>query len=231
MSEGLLSYFILKSCALSRDDRRQILLANKNAYARAGIVQALRISFHDMHEREKDRTWKPEARKGQGRFATRRSYAVHESDGNYDDGEDAYSQEDQGEDYADFEDEEAYIAGENDKIEEASDAGASNDDEVFDAYAAKSKVKQSYQDARKKLRDIQRSRGFFKSDGGGDRRKQIEQEKSIPGALLATELDIGQEIQHVLVQESQVLNVVQRARARAVVEAVQARVDLSELRT
>ena len=177
MSEDLLSYFILKGCALSRDDRRQILLANKNAYVRAGIEQALRISFHDMHEREKDRGWKPEARKGQGRFATRRSYAVHDSDENYDDGDDAYYQEDQGDDYENLEDEEAYIAGENDLIEEASDAGASNDDEVFDAYAAMSKVKQSYQDARKKLRDIQRSRGFFKSDGGGDRQKQIEQEK------------------------------------------------------
>ncbi len=62
-------------------------------------------------------------------------------------------------------------------------------------------------------------------------RSRLSRKRSIPGALLATEFDIGQEIQHVLVQESQVLNVVQRARAGAVVEAVQARVDLSDLRT
>ncbi len=178
MSEDLLSYFILKGCSLSQDDRRQILLANKNAYVLKGIEQALRISFHDMHEREKDRGWKPEHRKGQGRFAARRSYAVHDEEEDHDGDENVYYQEEQdGEPDGDFPDEEAYVAGELGDAWEASDVGASDDDEVFEAYSAMSKVKQTYQDARKKLRDVQRSRGFFKTDGGGDRQKQIEQEK------------------------------------------------------
>ena len=59
MSEDLLSYFVVKGCHLSRKDRRSILLANKNAYERKGIEQALRVSFHDLHEREKN-TWRTE---------------------------------------------------------------------------------------------------------------------------------------------------------------------------
>lgn len=53
MSEDLLSYFVLKGCSLSREDRRAILLANQNAYERKGIMQSLRVSFHDLHERER----------------------------------------------------------------------------------------------------------------------------------------------------------------------------------
>lgn len=57
MSKDLLSYFVLKGCNLSREDRRSILLANKSTYDQAGIEQSLRVSFHDLHEREKQSGW------------------------------------------------------------------------------------------------------------------------------------------------------------------------------
>ena len=57
MSDDLLTYFILKGSGLSREDRRSILLANKNTYDKKGVEQALRVSYHDLHDREK-RNWK-----------------------------------------------------------------------------------------------------------------------------------------------------------------------------
>ena len=55
MSEDLQAYFLLRGCNLSRDDRRSILLANRSSYTGTGIEQALRISFHDQHEKERYR--------------------------------------------------------------------------------------------------------------------------------------------------------------------------------
>ena len=53
MSEDLLAYFTLKNVNLGKDDKRQILLANQSAYSLEGIEKALRVSFYDVHEREK----------------------------------------------------------------------------------------------------------------------------------------------------------------------------------
>lgn len=55
MSEDLQAYFLLRGANLSREDRRAILLANKSSYTQAGIETALKISYHDLHEREKSR--------------------------------------------------------------------------------------------------------------------------------------------------------------------------------
>ena len=181
MSEDLLSYFLLKGCHLSREDRRAILLANKNAYERKGIEQSLRVSFHDLHEREKT-SWRPEPRRQPGRFP-RRGYAVQDEDvtepeeafyGEYDE----YGEENgeyEGEDW----EEEAMQVQEEDQYEEKSDCGASQDGDVGEAYAVMNKNRSSYQEARRKLRDVQKSRGFYKASGGGDERRQlIEREKS-----------------------------------------------------
>lgn len=89
MSEDLLSYFILKGCSLSREDRRSILLANQNAYTRTGIEQALRVSYHDLHERERAHHSRPDPRKTWGKPA-RRGYAAHTEEEDDDDGEQGY---------------------------------------------------------------------------------------------------------------------------------------------
>ena len=62
--------------------------------------------------------------------------------------------------------------------EENSDAGASQDDEVYEAFVAMDKMRKGYKDQRKKLRDIQKSRGFFKGKLTLEERKQaIKKEK------------------------------------------------------
>ena len=44
------------------------------------------------------------------------------------------------------------------------DLAASGDDEVYKAYAAMSKQRGSYQDSQRRLREVQKSRGFFKGE-------------------------------------------------------------------
>ena len=178
MSEDLLSYFILKGSNLSREDRRSVLLANKSTYTREGIEQALRISFHDLHEREKSQSWRQDTRKGFGK-GQRRSYAAHEEDEEFADeafeaGEDWQEQDDE-----DWQDEAALQAGEEGEegAEVQSDHGASEDGEVYEAYMAMNKFRSGYKDARKKLRDVQKARGFFKPDAQKDRQQQIDREK------------------------------------------------------
>lgn len=179
MSEDLLSYHLLKGCSLSRDDRRAILLANKSSYTRAGIEQALRISYHDLHEREKTSHWKNEKNyRGGGHH--RRSYAVHEEDGRgLEESEAVYEIEDDAEDYehGEQEEEEAYEVGEARSDGQVSDAGASNDGEIYEAYAAMNQVRQGYREARKKLRDVQKARGFYKGPRDDRRQTTVEQEK------------------------------------------------------
>lgn len=178
MSEDLLSYHLLKGCSLSRDDRRSILLANKSSYTRAGIEQALRISYHDLHEREKTNSWKDgKGHRGGGHH--RRSYAVHEDDGRSPEAvELAYEIDDEGEDYDYGEEaEEAYEVEEARSDDQVSDAGASNDGEIYDAYAAMHQVRQGYREARKKLRDVQKARGFYKGPKDDRRKSTVEQEK------------------------------------------------------
>ena len=82
MSEDLLSYFILKQCNLSREDRRQILLANSSSYSLAGIEQAMRVSFYDIHEKEKIQKPSWDSRSGKSSGKSRRGYGhyVEEKD-------------------------------------------------------------------------------------------------------------------------------------------------------
>ena len=63
MSEDLLAYFVLKNGNLSRDDKRSILLSNQSNYFLSGIEQSLRVSFYDIHEREKNlaKEWRTRA--------------------------------------------------------------------------------------------------------------------------------------------------------------------------
>ena len=86
--------------------------------------------------------------------------------------------------------EEAYAVGDEDQWDgetdnmEQSDYGASGDDDVYQAYAAMDQQRKSYRDSRKKLKDIQNARGFYKNDGKGsglqarEQAKQQERERS-----------------------------------------------------
>ena len=151
MSEDLLAYFVLKNGNLSRDDKRSILLSNQSNYFLSGIEQSLRVSCYDIHEREKNlaKEWRgqgPPRRRGKG--GGRRSYAhmaeVESSDADTVE-QDEDMNDDGGHDFA------VEADSENDE-QSVSDAGASNDDDIFNAYA-------TYKESRQKLKEIQRNRG------------------------------------------------------------------------
>ncbi|CAE7262954.1 GIP [Symbiodinium sp. CCMP2456] len=165
---------------LPRDDRRQILLACQSSYSEEAIEKALRVSYYDYHEKERTTTrdWHgPPRRSGKG-FPSQKGQrkphyanAVLEEDM---DPEDQDADEHEPEDYPN----EVFAAtggtddGEED--EHFSDAGASGDDEIYEAFA-------SYQESRKKLREVQKARGFLKGKGGGspdDRKAAIAREKA-----------------------------------------------------
>eukprot|EP00435_Cladocopium_sp_Y103_P033927 s248_g8.t1 len=191
MSEDLRAYFLLKHVGLSREDRRTVLLANQSKYTMEGIERALRTSFYDLHEKERQRDQSGLAR-GYGRKGGRsmRSYAVTSEDAA---SWTAISEETEGADYEDDGTEDAYAVGDDAEDrddwetdgQEQSDYGASGDDDVFQAYAAMDQQRRSYRDSRKKLKDIQKARGFYKSDGGKgsgsqgrEHAKQLERERS-----------------------------------------------------
>ena len=82
--------------------------------------------------------------------------------------------------------EETTAVGADDASWNGSDAGASEDDEVYQAYTVMHQQRRSYTESRKKLKEIQKSRGFYKTDSKGqfDRQaaKQQEKERSRCGA-------------------------------------------------
>ena len=62
---------------------------------------------------------------------------------------------------------------------EQSDQGASEDDEIYEAYATMDKQRRGYRESRKKLKEIQKSRGFFKGELTLEERKvAVQKEKS-----------------------------------------------------
>ena len=115
MSEDLQAYFLLRGCNLSRDDRRAILLANRSSYTGTGIEQALRISFHDQHEKERYRASEDRSPKRKGHGKGKRSYANAVED--YEQWADEWNEEDEEQDYA------------NEAYEQATEESAWHDDE------------------------------------------------------------------------------------------------------
>ena len=181
MSGDLQAYFLLRGCQLNREDRRAILLANQSAYTEAGIEQALRISFHDLHEKERYRQQDDRSPKRKGYGKGKRSYA-HAVEEQQDAWQDDWKEEDgYEEEYAD-EAQDAYEATEAtswQEEEQPSDQGASNDDDINEAYAAMDRFRKTYKDQRKKLKDLQKSRGFFRGEFTmEERNKQIAEEKT-----------------------------------------------------
>ncbi|CAE7547722.1 GIP [Symbiodinium pilosum] len=145
MSDSLQAYFLLENVGLSRDDRRQILPANQSNYSVEGIEKALRVSFYDIHDRERGAGHREQAggkRSGKG---FRKHYA-HVAQGESD-GSGHKDEDDAAEDDAAY----AIVAGEGETHEGTggSDIGASEDDEIYDAFSA-------YQESRRKLKDFQK---------------------------------------------------------------------------
>lgn len=189
MSDDLLAYFLLKNVGLSREDRRAVLLANQSTYSMEGIEKALRTSYFDLHEREARRDANGQNSKFAGKKGSQKggryySNAVTEDT--------AFEASDQLEYDEISEDDEAFAVeevAEYDQATEAadddgfvSDVGASADDEVYEAYAAMDQQRRSYRDSRRKLKEIQKNRGFYKTDVKGDvntdRHAARQQEKS-----------------------------------------------------
>ncbi|CAK9062808.1 unnamed protein product [Durusdinium trenchii] len=181
MSPDLLAYFILKQCNLSKEDRRQILLANNSSYDLDGIERAMRVSFFDIHEREKVMKPSWDARsKGQGK---RKQYAhmADEYDILKDDPIEEFDDDPENEDaleYANQVEDEPEIEFDDGEPDLQSDAGASNDEEIFNAYTTMDKQRRSYKDSRKRLREIQKNRGFYKQGDPSERAAAIEKEKA-----------------------------------------------------
>ena len=177
MSEELQTYFLLKNIGLSREDKRQILLANQSSYTMEDVEKALRVSFFDVHERER-REWQGNSRqpKGNPKGIGRRNYA-HLADAEPEH-EDLFEEPDaSGYDEGSLEDYAHAVVDEGAEAEgDISDAGASGDEEVFEAYA-------SYKESRQKLKDLQRSRGFLRPREGGnnmteEKKQAIAREKA-----------------------------------------------------
>ena len=178
MSEDLLAYFLLKNVNLTREEKRQVLLANQSDYSLAGFEKALRVSFFDIHEREKSKEWAQPGTKRGPKGNGKKFYAHAVDEGHhspeYEDqsGEDEYPEgtEDFYANAADGED-----AADEGEAQDYSDAGASDDEDVFQAYS-------TYRESRKKLKEIQKSRGFHRpkpaSTTPEQRKAAIEKEKA-----------------------------------------------------
>jgi len=178
MSEDLKAYFLLKNVNLGRDEKRQILLSNQSNYTMEGFEKALRVTYYDIHEREKASHGTGYHGKGRGAHRGGKGFSnavYEESRSEAQEGFEAFEEEG---------DEEAYEAmGQEEDPSEPeslpSDAGASGDDDVYEAFAAMDKQRRSYKESRAKLREVQKNRGFYKGGGKGDadRQKMIEKEK------------------------------------------------------
>eukprot|EP00439_Symbiodinium_sp_Y106_P051141 s6716_g6.t2 len=175
MTDDLLAYFLLRGVNLSKEEKRSILLANQSDYSSAGIEKALRVSFFDVHEKERSRDWGPGARKPKG-LGKRPQYAHAVEETTQDEDDDWECENETDDFYANAAAEEEEGEGPEAEAEaepsEQSDLGASGDDLVYQAYA-------SYKESRKKLREVQKARGFTKprSQHGDDRRQALEREK------------------------------------------------------
>ena len=202
MSPDLLAYFILKQSGLSKDDRRQILLSTGSKYDLDSIESAMRVSYYDIHEREKSR-FPENPRKGHGKGKKHYAHMVEdenapdddvaskfEADSVYDQAS-AYDQASEYDQSHDYEAEHGYEAVADESP--ASDMGASEDEEVYQAFATMDKQRRSYKESRKRLREVQKQRGFFKGELTFEQRKaavakEKERTQHVGG------LDIGQAI-------------------------------------
>lgn len=169
MSSDLLADFVLKHSGRSKDDRRQILVNTGSNYHPDSIEKAMRVSFHDYHEREK--ASKPDDRKPKGYGKGKRYYAHMVDDEEALDEEDvpeydpgsAYAQMDEYDSIAEYDQASEYDktsacdqGGQTESCDAdpPSDFGASGDDEVFQAFATMDRQRKTYQDSRRRHREV-----------------------------------------------------------------------------
>ena len=152
LSDDLYAYFLLEGARLSDDQQRLVCMVADNEYETRSFEKTLKTNFHDVHtsERQGDGPRKfgfggaPKGKdsKGKGKGKDRNK-------GYYQ--EEAEDQEDEAY-YTDGDDNEEAEA------EQVSDVGASEDEEIYEAYTA-------YDKARQKVKTLQTQRGFFKAEG------------------------------------------------------------------
>ena len=192
MSDDLLAYFILKQCGLGRDERRQILLNSGSSYDLDSIERAMRVSFHDIHERERQKNFDDRRPKGSGKSRKHFAHLVEEDEVHAEidalenerasayesvheyehaSGYDKVTEYDKVLEYDEGTNYEHGYGANDEPDEEPSDFGASGDDEIYAAFATMDKQRNTYQESRKRLRDIQRQRGFFKGELTFEQRK------------------------------------------------------------
>ena len=162
LSEDLMAYFLLDGSGLTEDQKRSIVMNSGSEYKLEKFQHMLRVNFHDIHEKEKRTAPTPQQNKYGGHNKWNKGHR-----GKANATEDHEDSEISDEDFD--EEEQANAADDQDEI--GSDAGASNDDEVFEAYS-------TYEAARKKLKDTQKQRGFFKGEVTFEERQEaIKEEK------------------------------------------------------
>ena len=87
--------------------------------------------------------------------------------------------------------EEALAGGDGESEEGFSEDGASQDPEVQQAYAIMNKQRQGYKEARRRLREVQKSRGFFRPGQSEERKKAIEREKATSRCSAIQQVSFG----------------------------------------
>ena len=134
-----MAYFLLDGASLSEEKKRGIVLDSGSPYDVPAFQHAMKVNYHDIHEKERARRSAQPHHSG-GKFSKRpfhkRRGHAHQAEGDEDE---------EGEEELDAEEDAAYENEEEGTDEAPSDCGASGDDEVFEAYS-------TYKQARRKLK-------------------------------------------------------------------------------
>ncbi|CAK0892878.1 unnamed protein product [Prorocentrum cordatum] len=160
LSDDLMAYFLLDGAGLSEDQKRRIVMNSGSECKLEAFQHALRVNLYDVHEKER----RNPQRRHQHRQISQKWNKGHRGKANQvEDHEES--------DISDEEFDEEEQANAVDEADDNSDAGASNDDEVYEACSA-------YEAARKKLKDTQKQGGFFKGEVAFEERQEaIKEEK------------------------------------------------------
>ena len=170
LSDDLYAYFLLEGALLTDDQKRLIIMCANNQYETVLFEKTLETNYHDLHlsEQRTSRFEKAQApgagksagksgKKGGGKKGGRGPGKAYFTDYDPDGAHESYEYEEDEEECDVCDPDDAYEVDEGvDDI--ASDAGASEDPEINNAYAA-------YDQARAKVKEMQKRRGFFKAEG------------------------------------------------------------------
>ena len=167
LSDDLYAYFLLEGSRLKDEQRKMVTMIADNQFETKSFITTLNTNFHDVHLQERRQPpprpepgkGKDKGKKGKGRGKWNgKGKDKGKSESYWVDDAEWYEEEEYYDDetFEAEDDEETY--GVEDEEDVPSDAGASQDEDVAEAFAA-------YDQARAKLKAKQRSRGFFKAEG------------------------------------------------------------------